>query len=246
MNAPATLLALFAGAILATPASGALVTITSPDLSFVGSSGWMGITPPALFTTGDVVSYSFTYDSTVTASVLTPPPHDPDQRSIHFNSNPITSVFLTVSRGGMGIYQAEVNDLTGITFNNLTYSYYPSYGITVGINFGEPTIALAPNPTIADTTYEGAVMWVEAFYLNLSNPGVTTTGFDLTPGNTFTLGELLGNGSALNLSGASIRVLPGNGSPTPYNYTFSQPAVPEPSAALLGAIGIVGLLRRRR
>ena len=252
MNAPNTCLALLASALLVTPASAALVTISNPGIEFSNAQGWMGITPPALFTTGDVLSYSFTFDTTATATVRDPA-FDPNQKSLFFNGTdtlstgiPIVSASITVSRDGTPVYQANVSQSPTITLNQLTYSYHPTNGTMFYIEFGETHMGTA-DPTIPDTSYAGDALWIHKFNFSFVNPSATTTPFDLTPGNSFSLGELLGDGTTpYPYLGATINAMPGNGAPTPYTYNFYQTAVPEPSVALLGAIGILGLLRRRR
>lgn len=212
----------------------------------------LGITPPALFTTGDVLSYSFTFDTTATATVREQA-FDPNQKSLFFNGTdslssgiPIVSASITVSRDGMPIYQADVAQSAANTVNQLTYAYHPGTGTMFHVEFAEREMAGA-DPTIPDTSHAGETLWIHKFNFSFVNPSATTTAFDLTPGNSFSLGELLGDGTTpYPYLGAAVHAMPGSGQPTPYNYNFHQTAVPEPSVALLGAVGILGLLRRRR
>ena len=72
---------------------------------------------------------------------------------------------------------------------------------------------------------------IEQLIPNTSTDGtISGTGISLAAGETMTFRTITGNAGGAGLSG--------------FSYTVS--AVPEPSAALLGGLGLLGLLRRRR
>ncbi|MGJ8726407.1 MAG: hypothetical protein ACSHYB_17800 [Roseibacillus sp.] len=80
---------------------------------------------------------------------------------------------------------------------------------------------------VEDTT--GTV--IESLIPNTSLDGTLSgTGISLAPGETMTFRTIAGNAGGAGLSG----------------FEFTVSAVPEPSAALLGGLGLLTLLRRRR
>lgn len=114
-------------------------------------------------------------------------------------------------------------------------------------NYGAPTAGMLASPQLYILFGNGAT---------LASP---TSEYALVRFNEFIDPDIpFADSNTLNLTGGSYTVLAGTtgtaivdlssvgGSATESNTSLNLVAVPEPSAAFLGALGMVGLLRRRR
>jgi hypothetical protein len=121
------------------------------------------------------------------------------------------------------------------------------YFETPNQNYGAPTAGMLASPqlyilfgngaTLASPTSEYALVRFNEF-IDPDVPFADSNTLNLTGGSYAILAGTTGT-AVVNLSSVG-------GSATESNTSLNLVAVPEPSAALLGALGMVGLLRRRR
>jgi len=134
--------------------------------------------------------------------------------------------------------------------SNFTY-----FGAAAQVTNWQGNVGISSNISMTlpanDTTYTGKVIYT--LVGNATTLAAATEFAVLTNNTTFPVVDGAGNGSGAiaTLTSASVKygtVLSQGNFTEPSGMTFASGVqlVPEPSAALLGALGVLGLLRRRR
>ncbi|RYD62518.1 MAG: hypothetical protein EOP83_14405 [Verrucomicrobiaceae bacterium] len=133
---------------------------------------------------------------------------------------------LMAARDAFDVFSALASPTSGATIGTLTGNFSGLGGADPSVFNLKPIYFLVGNAaTLANSTYIGI--------------------FRITGSADFPANVQGATGPSLTLSsGASITAVAGAGSVTGNN--FNLVAIPEPSVALLGLLGAVGLIRRRR
>lgn len=147
------------------------------------------------------------------------------------------------SASNFNVLTTTLTGETSDTFGSDIAGYY----ITPNQDYGSPTAQMLASPQLY-------VLFGNAATLAGVNSQYALVRFNETIGSDSPLVD----SNTLQLSGGSYTIMAGTtataivnlssieGSSTESNTSLQLIAVPEPSAALLGALGMVGLLRRRR
>jgi hypothetical protein len=189
----------------------------------------------------------------------------PSQTAATINDYTFEPIHFTVGGNGFGGLPSNPysgsNFTVGSTGGGGLFTYNASAGVTgaassklsdglAGSNWGEVTVTYNLTGLLTNTNYE--------FYF--FNPdwtgGATRTGFldgsDDGVGNTFAIDQTPGAGDkiikyAYNTGASTTFTMRATSNNTAglHNFAFVN-VVPEPSAALLGGLGMLALLRRRR
>jgi hypothetical protein len=188
--------------------------------------------------------------------------NDPD------NSNGIVTSTGALIQPGVGAgsgsvqigYFSGVSDVTAASLSTLVSSFVP-YGNVVNFGAGINQASLFEGP-ISGASIDSTAFAGQDIYLVVTNAAAGFTGAGATtateflvwdPNIAFPTGEPFN--SSINVqSGGGGSVVPGKGGFNDFTINFGDGdvpaynlvAIPEPSAALLGALGMIGLLRRRR
>lgn len=137
------------------------------------------------------------------------------------NSNTIFNARTYVKSSGAGFLMAVGTGAGTVTYGSTVLDFGTTYSILVRYNFvsglANDTGALYINPTTVDGSGDTAYV------------GMTTVGTD-----------------AVTFSSVNLRQGGSGSAPTVTIDNISVSSIPEPASALLGSLGILGLLRRRR
>ncbi|HEX7262203.1 MAG TPA: autotransporter-associated beta strand repeat-containing protein, partial [Luteolibacter sp.] len=176
-----------------------------------------------------------------------------------------STLVLGTSGGGIATLDALAKsstiDLASVTGNGTLKG---DFNVTsaLGPGFSPGSLTFEGDLTLGNTTVTTMEMGVISDEINVIGTltldgilNVTGTGFLGTEINLFTANSISGEFDSVNIGGAAFTFNSGNGMWTGSfggdDYSFSPTsgnlaAVPEPSAALLGGLGMLFLLRRRR